>query len=112
MPPIRLAKAPVAPSRRPNCQLDAYVRTKLVELKIIAGWTYKQIHQEYLSIPIGTIKTTINRTNQRIENETSPRSGRPRKLDEDNKLKLLNAIDTNLRITYENILATVDHKVK
>ena len=112
MPPIRSARAPVAPPRRPRCQLDAYMRTKLVELKTVAGWTYKQIHEEYPSIPINTIKTTVSRAKQRINNETSSCSGRPRKLDEDDKSKLLNAIDTNPRITYDDLLATVDNKVK
>lgn len=111
MPPIRSARAPVAPPRRPRCQLDAYMRTKLVELKTVAGWTYEQIHKEYPSIPIGTIKTTVYRANKRVKNETSPRSGRPRKLDADDKTKLLDAIDTNPRITYVDLLATVDNKV-
>lgn len=92
MPPIRSARAPVAPPRRPRCQLDAYMRTKLVELKTVAGWTYEQIHKEYPSIPIGTIKTTVYRANKRVKNETSPRSGRPRKLDADDKTKLLDRL--------------------
>lgn len=115
MPPIRRDQAPhpaTSAPRRRNCQLDAFTRTKLVELKNIARFTYKQIHAEYPGIPIPTIKYTIQKANKRIKNETLPRSGRPRKLDEDDRQNLLDAIDINPRITYEDLLTTVDHKVK
>jgi transposase len=112
MPPIRSARAPVRPPRRRNCELDAFTRTKLVELKTAAGWTYKQIHASYPSIPIPTIKYTVQQANKRIENQTSPRSGRPRKLNDDDKTKLLNAINEDPRITYEDLLPEVDNKVK
>lgn len=112
MPPLPSTRAPIRPPRRRNHQLDAFTRTKLVELKKVAGWTYKQIHTQYPSIPINIIKTTIARESKRIDNKTSSRSGRPRKLDENDKSKLLETIDTNPRITYEDLLATVDNKVK
>lgn len=41
-----------------------------------------------------------------------PRSGRPRKLDDDDKAKPLNAIDKNPRASYEDLLSTIDYKVK
>lgn len=119
MPPIRTpdnrlpaTRAPIRPPRRRNCQLDAYTRTKLVELKTVACWSYSQIHAEYPTIPLGTIKTTIARAKNRIDNETSPRSGRPRKLDEYDKRKIDDLIDENPRVTYEDLLAGVDNKVK
>jgi transposase len=112
MPPIRLARAPVAPRRRLNCQLDAYMRTKLVELRTVAGWTDEQIYKEYPCIPVSKIKTTVYRANKRVKNETLPRSRRPRKLTEDDKTKLLDAIDANPRITYDDLLTTIDNKVK
>jgi len=41
-----------------------------------------------------------------------PRSGTPKKLTQHNKTMLLGAIDKNLRIKYDDLLATVDYKVK
>jgi transposase len=119
MPPIRKGRpqpayrAPLRPpTRRRNHELDPFTRTKLVELKKVAGWTYKEIHAQYPSIPIGTLKTTIARESKRIDNQSMQRSGRPRKLDDDDRAKLLNAIDENPHVSYEDLLSTVDHKVK
>lgn len=112
MPDIRPNSAPVRPPRQRNQGLDPFTRTKLVELKNVAGWTYKQIHAEYPSVPISTIKATVQRANERVDNQSLPRSGRPRKLDDDDRKLLLEAIKENPRITYEDLLATVSHKVK
>lgn len=54
----------------------------------MACWTLEQIHAEYPTIPLSTIKTTVYREGKGIENETSPRPG-PRKLDIDDKTKAL-----------------------
>ncbi|KAJ5183133.1 hypothetical protein N7492_000749 [Penicillium capsulatum] len=105
MPPIRTARAPVRPPRRRNCELDPYIRTKLVELRQTA-----EIYAKYPSIPISTIKSTVYRASQRVENQTSPRSRRPRSLDDDDKSKLLHSIDENPRVTYDELIATVDFK--
>jgi transposase len=83
-----------------------------VELKDVAGWTFQQIADWYTDYSINTIKTSYYRSRTRSNNETSPRSGRPRKLNEADKTKLLEAIDENPRITYEDLLTTVDNKVK
>lgn len=99
MPPTRTARAPVRPPHRQKQELDAFTRTKLVELKKVAGWTYKQIHAEYPSIPIGTIVTTVNRESKRIDNQSMPRSGRPRKLDEADRERILTPIHDNPRVT-------------
>jgi transposase len=119
MPPTRSVRAPPAwrapvrpPIRRRNHEIDPFTRTKLVELKKVAGWTYKQIHAQYRSIPISTIKSTVARESKRIDNQSMQRSGRPRKLDSEDKEKLLTTIDDNPRVTYDDLLATVDHKVK
>lgn len=112
MPPIRSTRPPVRLPRRRKQELDAFTRTKLVELKKVAGWTYKQIHAEYPSIPIGTIVTTVNRESKRVDNQTMPRSGRPPKLNEADRDRILEAIHDNPRVTYDDLLAEVDHKVK
>jgi transposase len=112
MPPIRSTRLTIREPRRRNHELDTFTRTKLVELKKVAGWSYKQIHAAYPSIPINTIKTTISRESKRIDNQSMPRSGRPRKLDEADRDRILEAIHGNPRATYEDLLAEVDNKVK
>lgn len=119
MPPIRTGDYDAPPryrdhvaARRSGYQLSPFERIKLVELKSI-GWSYKEIHERYPYIPISTIKTTWARASQRgPTQETLPRSGQPKKLDQDDKAKLLQAIDQNPRVKYDDLLATVDYKVK
>jgi transposase len=123
MPPVRRTAQQDeqydAPSQHPNvtqrsrrCQLAPYERVKLVELKAI-GWSYNEIHERYPHIPVGTIKTTIARSPQRgPTQETLSRSGPPKKLDEEDKAKLLRAIEENPRIKYDGLLALIDFRVQ
>jgi transposase len=119
MPPIRIEHYD-APTRHPvhlaarqsGHQLDPYQRIRLIELKSI-GWSYKQIHERYPDIPIGTIKSIWHRRSQRgPTQETLPRPGQPKKLTQYDKTQLLEAIDQNPRIKYDDLLATVDYKVR
>ncbi|KAJ5108255.1 hypothetical protein N7456_004930 [Penicillium angulare] len=121
MPPIRTPQRPRqppelpptrAPIRRPRRrELDVYTRTKITSLYNI-GWTYKEIQREITpTIPYTTIQSTCARERKRQKNETSPRSGRPKKLDETDKERILDAIDENPRVKYDDLLAEVDHKV-
>ncbi|KAJ5938323.1 hypothetical protein N7466_001457 [Penicillium verhagenii] len=108
MPPIRRDNMA---ARHRGCELAPYERTKLIELKSI-GWSYKEIHDRYPSIPISTIKSTWLRSNQKgPSQETLPRSGPPKKLNEEDKENILQAIDDNPCVKYDELLATVDHKV-
>lgn len=112
MPPLRSARAPIRRPRHRNQELDVFTRTRLVKLKTVARWSYKQIHEQYPVIPISTIKYTVQQANKRTDNQTSSRSGRPRKLNENDKDKVLATINDNPRVTYEDLLATIDNKVK
>lgn len=103
--------APTAPPRRPKSQLDAHMRTKIVELKTVAGWTYQQIHRQYPEVPLSTIKSTVSRAKDRYQNETLPRSGRPKKLNVDDKKLLLDTVDSNPRATYDELIAMLGGKV-
>jgi hypothetical protein len=85
LPPTR---ALVRPPRRRNQELDPFTRTKLVELKTVAKWSYGRIHREYPTIPLSTIKSTILNASKRVDNHSLPRSGRPRKLDETDTKKI------------------------
>jgi len=125
MPPVRRTAQQIireqydTPCQHPNvtqrsrrCQLAPYERVKLVELKAI-GWSYNEIHERYPHILVGTIKTTIARSRQRgPTQETLSRSGPPKKLDEEDKAKLLRAIEENPRIKYDSLLALIDFKVQ
>jgi transposase len=77
----------------------------------VALWTYKQIHQQYPSIPISTIKSIVQRSNKCLENQSLPRSGRPRKLSEEERDRIWESIHGNPNTTYEDLLSKVDHKV-
>lgn len=95
----------------PRYQLAPYERTKLIELKAI-GWSYKEIYERYSHIPLGTIKTTISRSRQRgPTEETLPRSGRPKVLNDEERTMLLNLIRDDPHIKYDDLLSRLDHKV-
>ena len=81
MPPIRHNTTNVtqqimqeqydSPTHVPNiaqgsqrCQLAPFERVRIVELKSV-GWSYREIHERYPYIPIGTIKTIIARSSKR-----------------------------------------------
>lgn len=68
MPPIRTARAPVRPPRRRNHELDAYTRTKLVELRKNGLLVLAQIYTQYPTILISIIKLTVYREAKRIKN--------------------------------------------
>jgi hypothetical protein len=106
------ARAPVRPPRRPKTEINAFTRIKLVKLRKTAGWSFKDIYSQYPWILISTIKTTVYRADKRVDNTSLPRSGAPRKLNEDDKAKINAAINDNPRIPYDDLLASVDNKVK
>ncbi|KAJ5318660.1 hypothetical protein N7476_005080 [Penicillium atrosanguineum] len=122
MPPIRSgryvnnqydtpSRASNVAQRSPRYQLAPYERAKLVELKAI-GWSYKDIHERYSHIPIGTIKTTISRSRQRgPTEEILPRSGRPKALNDEERTMLLDLIRDDPHIKYDDLLSRLDHKV-
>ncbi|KAJ5670851.1 uncharacterized protein N7477_006214 [Penicillium maclennaniae] len=116
MPPIRITptpwRAPVAAPRRPKCELDVWTRTKIVELKTVALWSYKQIQREYPSIPLSTIKYTVKKANERNMNISLPRSGRPKVLDEANRQKIIDKVHAEPRVQYADLLAEVSNKCK
>lgn len=104
--PIRI----LAPQPRRRHQLDVYERTKITTLKS-TGLSYKQIHEQLSHIPIATMKTTVQRERKRERNATLPRSGRPRKLSDDEKERVLNLSTEKPRVKCEDLLAEVDQKV-
>lgn len=92
-------------------ELDPQTRSRICELKSI-GWGAKRIHQKHPEIPLNTIKTTIRRENQRLNNVSQPRSGRPRQLTEEQRDHLYDLTTTNPHIKMHDLLEEVDHAVK
>ncbi|KAJ5512190.1 hypothetical protein N7463_001742 [Penicillium fimorum] len=70
--------------------LTPAIRERICELHSI-GWGYKRIHTRYPAIPLSTIRYTVKKESERREGVSKPRSGRPKKLTEADKDRLLNA---------------------
>lgn len=87
-------RAPLNPPRRRGPQLDVYTRTKITTLRS-EGLKYKEIHARLPHIPFGTIASTCYLENKRQNNATSPRSGRPRKISEDDRDRMFEAIHSD-----------------
>ncbi|KAJ5238389.1 hypothetical protein N7468_003008 [Penicillium chermesinum] len=100
------------PPRQRRRELDPFTRTKIVELRQTAGWTWTRIFEHFQrEIPLSTLRSTVNRANGRINNISQARSGRPRKLNSDDIAKIYKKIEENPKVSYEDLLAEVDHKV-
>ncbi|QSS52475.1 hypothetical protein I7I53_08120 [Histoplasma capsulatum var. duboisii H88] len=95
----------------PRKELSPQIRSRICELKSI-GWSYRQIHTRHPEIPLGTIKTTIQREASRLNNESKPRSGAPYKLTEEQRDNLYSQILENPHTTQQDLLASVDNAIK
>lgn len=102
---------PEKKSRRRGAELDPFLRTRLCVLRTTAKWTYKQIQNEYPHIPLSTIKSTILRESNRVNNHSQARSGRPSKLKEEDRARIREAFHANPQVTYDELLVVVDYKV-
>jgi transposase len=93
-------------------ELTPALRERICELHSAVQWRYRHIHQRYPWISISTIRYTIKKEHERRAGVLKPRSGRPSKLNTTDKVRLLDAISENPKITQEDLLAEVSHKVK
>ncbi|OGE49971.1 hypothetical protein PENARI_c019G06796 [Penicillium arizonense] len=92
-------------------ELTPAIRERICELHAI-GWGYKRIHGRYPYIPLSTIRYTVTKEKERRDGVSKPRSGRPKKLTEADKDRLLTAIHGDPKTTAQDLLTEVDHKVK
>jgi transposase len=106
-----ILEKPNKSSRPRGAELDPFTRTRICVLKTTAKWTYGQIQKEYPHIPISTIKSTVLRESVRVNNHSKARSGRPQKLKDEDRARIREAFHANPRVTYDELLALVDHKV-
>jgi transposase len=92
-------------------ELTPQMRSRICELKK-AGLSQPKIKQLHPEIPLGTIKSTLRREALRVNNVTRPRSGQPRKLNEEERDHIHDLTTENPHIKIRDLLAEVDHKVK
>ena len=62
-------------------------------------------------ISLSGIRYTISKDRERLHGVTKPRSGRPKKLNEADRDRLLNAIHGDPKVTQEDLLSEVSYKV-
>ena len=91
-------------------ELTPALRERTCELHSAVKWGYKRIHKRYPWISVSTIRYTIKKEHERHAGVSKPRSGRPRKLDKTDKVRLLDAIKENPRVIYEDLLTEVSYE--
>jgi transposase len=69
-------------------ELTPAVRERICELHSAVKWGYKRIHKRYPWISLSTIRYTIKKEHERRSGVSKPRSGRPKKLNEAEKVRL------------------------
>ncbi|KAE8548074.1 hypothetical protein EYB25_009867 [Talaromyces marneffei] len=102
--------APRTP-RTARRELDPCMRARICELHTEAHWGYKRIHKVHPEIPISTIRNTIKKEQERINQRSKARSGTPAKLTDEDKQKLIELTIQNPHIKYEELRNAVDNKV-
>lgn len=85
-------------------ELTLALRERICELHDI-GWGYKRIHRRYPWFPLLTIAYAIKKEPERKIGISKPRSGRPKKLNEKDKARILEVISEQPRVTYKDLLS-------
>jgi transposase len=92
-------------------KLTPALRGRICELHDI-GWGYRRIHRRCPWISLSTIAYTIKKEPERKLGISKPRSGRRKKLTEDDKARILYVIAEQPRVTHQDLLSEVSYKVK
>jgi len=93
-------------------ELSPQMRSRICELHSLR-YSHARIHKIHPEIPLGTIKTTIRREALRVDNQTRPRSGAPRRITEEQRDQIYDTVThTNPHISYKDLLDSVDNVVK
>jgi transposase len=88
-------------------ELTPTIRARICELHDI-GWGYKRIHTRYPQIPLSTIQYTIKKENQRNDQQSLPRSGRPKALTSEQQNYLLDLATKDPHIKMRELQIAVD----
>jgi transposase len=83
------------------------MHARICELHDI-GWGYKRIHTRSSQIPLSTIQYTIRKENQRNDQQSLPRSGRPKALTSEQQNHLLDLATKNPHIKMRELQIAVD----
>ncbi|KAJ5883464.1 uncharacterized protein N7473_010350 [Penicillium subrubescens] len=93
-------------------ELDVYTRERICELKFTNKWGGRRIKKyRFPDIPLSTIHYTLRMESKRRNSASLYRSGQPRKLTEEDRDRVYDAIQSNPSITREDLLSVVDYKV-
>jgi transposase len=99
----------MAPQRRTERkELDPCMRARICELHTSVRWGYKRIHKVHPDIPISTIRYTIKKEQERINQRSKPRSGQPSKLSSEEKENLVHLARENPHIKLVELQQSVD----
>ena len=109
---LGMASAAPAPVRRRTTELSPQLRSRLCELRNL-GYSFPHIHKIHPEVCLSTIKTTYYREANRINNQSKPRTGAPRKLSDEQRDHLYDiATHQNPHITNRELVNEVDGTVK
>ena len=94
LPCLQTMASRVGGGRIGRKDLDPQLRARLCELHSL-GLSYGHIHKRHPEVSISTIKTTVRRERERVNNVSRPRGGRPQKLSEEHRSLLYIAVNEN-----------------
>lgn len=89
-------------------ELDPTMRARICELHTTAHWGYKKIHNKHPEISISTIRYTIKKEKERLNQASKPRSGRPSILSLEEKEGLIEKARSEPHIKYIELQQSVD----
>jgi len=96
-------------TRERDTELSPQLRSRICELRSLK-FSYGQIHQIHQEISLSTIKSTCQREALRTDNQTKPRTGRPRKLSDEQRDHLYDVVThQNPHIKIRELLEEVDN---
>lgn len=99
----------MAPQRRTaRKELDPCMRARICELSTAARWGYKRIHKVHPEISLSTIRYTIKKERERINQRSLPRSGPPSKLSPEQKENVVRLATENPHIKLRELQESVD----
>ncbi|KAJ5153217.1 uncharacterized protein N7482_009695 [Penicillium canariense] len=93
-------------------ELDRYTRERICELKFTYKWGARRIKKyRFPDIPLSIIHYTLRIESKRVNSASLPRSGQPRKLTEEDRDSMYDAIQSNPSIIRDKLLSVVNYKV-
>lgn len=89
-------------------ELDPCMRAWICELHTSAYWGYKRIHKAHPEISLSTIRYTIKKEQDLVNQCSLPRSGQPRKLSSEDEENLVQLTKENPHIKLYELQESLD----